>query len=132
MTGFKRHTGELITFMIMFFSPVKAAILSIILLALFDFITGVSASYKLGNKITSRRMYSSIVKVTMYSTLILASHLIEAHLMDYLPMVKLATSSVALVELKSLYENVSVVLGIDLWSALKAVMDRKIETHKDE
>lgn len=116
---------EVGAFLLMFFAPVKAAIITIIFLGVIDFITGISASYKQGVPITSRRMYSSIVKVTMYSLLIIASHMIEVHLIDYLPLVKMATSSIALVELKSLYENVSTVLGLDLWKALKTVIEKR-------
>lgn len=128
MDRFKNYAAELLTFIIIFFSPVKAAIFSVIVLALFDFVTGLAASRKKDQPWTSRRAYSSIVKVTMYSVLILASHLMETHLIDFLPLVKLATSSIAMVELKSLYENISITLGIDLWKALKNVMDRKLET----
>jgi hypothetical protein len=122
---FKETLCEIGMFIIMFFAPVKAAIITVIVLGLFDFITGVSASVKQDIPITSRKMYSSVVKVTMYSLLILASHMIEVHLIDYLPLVKMATSTIALVELKSLYENISIVLGLDLWNVVKEQMNKR-------
>jgi uncharacterized membrane protein HdeD (DUF308 family) len=125
MMQFKKHITELIIVIIMFFSPIHAAILSVFSLGVFDFITGVLASYKRGDKITSRRMFDSIVKITIYSILLCASHIIEVHLITYLPLVKLATSAIAFTELKSLYENIGSILQVDLYGYLKDFLDKR-------
>lgn len=129
----KKHFLELISFAVCFFYPIKPLIISVVVLGLFDFITGVTAAYKYGGwkSISSKKMYHSVVKVTLYSILIAVSFIIEKFMIDYLPLVKLATSCIALVELKSLYENTSSILGIDLWKYMKLAFEKKIDSdHK--
>ena len=124
---FKESCPEIVIFLIAFFSPIAAAIVTVILLGFFDFLTGITAAYKRGNPITSRKMYASIIKVTMYSILIISSHMIELYLLGYLPLVKMATSTIALVELKSLYENISIITGTDIWNKVKKQIDPREE-----
>lgn len=131
ITMLKSKIFNLIFFTACFFSPVKPLVITVVCLGLFDFITGISAAYKHNVPITSKKMYHSVVKVTLYTILILSSYMMEKYLIDYLPVVKLATSTIALVELKSLYENISSILGIDLWKYLKLVFEKKIDSeHK--
>lgn len=127
MIRFKSAIPEIIMFLVCFFSPIKAAIISVIFLGLFDFIAGITASYKGGKPITSRKMYASVVKVTMYSILIVTSHMISKYMFALLPLVQIATSVIALVELKSLYENISIILGVDLWNKVKTKIDPRTE-----
>ena len=121
----KHNLLDLVMLVLAFFSPVETAVLAVIVLCFFDTITGIIAAYKRGEKITSNKGFRTIIKIVVYSILILCSHLIEKTLLDYIPLVKIATSAVALIELKSLYENASSILGLDLWKFVKQMMDKK-------
>lgn len=131
MSKFKEIALELGAFILCFFAPLQAVLATVISLGIADFITGICAAYKRDIPITSKKMYHSVVKVTLYTILILVSFMCEKYMFQSLPWTKLATSSIALVELKSIYENVSATLGIDLWKYMKLVFEKKIDSaHK--
>lgn len=121
----KQHSLDILLLIITFFAPVQAALISIGVLCFFDAITGIFAAKKRGEIIRSNKAFRTIVKMLVYSILVLASHMIEETLLDVIPVTKIATSAVALIELKSLYENASDILGIDLWKFVKNIMDKK-------
>lgn len=125
MNTLKQNALDLITLIVIFFAPVHAALLTVIALGITDFITGILAARKRGEIITSNKMFRSIVKVSIYNILILISFMVEKFMIDYLPLTKIATSSIAVIEMKSLYENASDILGIDLWGRVKGFMDKK-------
>jgi phage-related holin len=128
---FKLICIEVLAFLFCFFAPIHSVLATVIALGAFDFMTGILASFKCDIPITSKKMYHSVVKVTLYTLLILVSFMCEKYMFKELPWTKLATSSIAMVELKSIYENISAVLGIDLWKYLKLVFEKKIDSaHK--
>lgn len=125
MNTLKQNLLDIVALIVVFFTPVHAALLTVVALGLVDFITGIWAAKKRQETITSNKMFRSIVKVTIYNLLILISYLVEKYMIDYLPLTKIATSCIAVIEMKSLYENSSDILGIDLWSRVKEFMDKK-------
>jgi phage-related holin len=128
---FKIICIEVLAFLFCFFAPIHSVLITVIALGAFDFISGILASIRCDIPITSKKMYHSVVKVTLYTMLILVSFMCEKYMFKELPWTKLATSSIAMVELKSIYENISAALGIDFWKYLKLVFEKKIDSaHK--
>lgn len=125
MNILKQHGLDLIMLIVMFFAPVQAALISVGVLCTFDAITGIMAAKKRGELITSNKGFRTIIKMIIYSILVICSHLIEVVMIDFIPVTKIATSAIALIELKSLYENASTILGIDMWKFIKQIMDKK-------
>jgi uncharacterized membrane protein HdeD (DUF308 family) len=124
MLVFKKHIVDFMALILIFFTPILPAVYSIIFLGGADFLTGILAAKKRGEEITSNKMFRSIIKVLLYNLLLITSFIVQEHLMTYIPWVKLATSAIATIEIKSLYENASTILGIDLWKYVKNIMDK--------
>jgi phage-related holin len=100
-------------------APIHAMIISIFVVVLVDFITGIMAAYKLGEKITSAGFRRTVSKLAIYQLALISGYLIEVHLMyDVFPIVKIIGGVVGLVELTSILENCNIVYGGNLFRAL--------------
>lgn len=80
---------------------------ALLLLIIFDFITGVYANKKRGKIISSRKIFRSALKTTIYFVLISAGHLTEKAMGEVLPLIDETTIGfLAVTELISIIENV--------------------------
>jgi hypothetical protein len=79
-----------------------------------DWITGITASHKRGEKITSRKLGRTVQKIIFYSLAIVLVLIVEKTYFktDYL--VYLVSAFISLVELKSNLENISSITGINI------------------
>ncbi len=101
------------------FAPIKAMILTMLVLVIADLITGVWAAYKTGQPITSAKMRTTVSKLLIYLVAICVGFLVEVYLIDaLLPVSKLIAGAIGMVELTSLLENANKILGTDLFKAL--------------
>lgn len=108
ITGFNYKIVVAIVFSVFsfFFDPTKTVALAALLaLIIFDTITGVSASYKLGIPIESRKMLRSAIKVCFYFLFVSAGHLCQYILGSILPIETTVIAFLALTELVSIIEN---------------------------
>jgi hypothetical protein len=87
-------------------------------LIMVDFLTGIWASYKRGEAITSHAMKQSVSKSVLYLGGILLLHIVERYMVPDVPMVKTLTALIALVEVKSFFENVHSITGVDYWTMI--------------
>lgn len=93
--------------LIAFFAPVINIVSAVMLLIVVDFITGVWASLKEKQRITSSAMSRSIAKTFVYNTTILITYIVHKYLLvgfDF-PIVSIVSGFVALTEMKSILEN---------------------------
>ena len=104
-------------------APIKAVLTAVGVLVLADLILGIWAAKKRGEVITSRKMYQSVVKCFIYQVTIITGFLVEKYLSgDLLPVTKITGSIIGIVELKSLGENSSVILGQPIMQAIYATL----------
>lgn len=85
-----------------------------------DTITGVWAALKRGEKVTSKGLGRTVTKILLYSLVIGLTFAFE-HFFTALKIVhmgQIASGYICLVELKSIYENVSSITGLDIWTQL--------------
>lgn len=88
------------------FDPTKTlALTSLLVLIIFDTITGVSASYKNDIPIQSSKMLRSALKVCFYFLFVSAGHLCVYILGDILPIETTVIAFLSLTELVSIAEN---------------------------
>lgn len=97
------------------FAPAKGMLIAAFCLILLDLITGVWAASKRKEPITSRGLRRTITKLFVYESAIMIAFLTETYLtLDIIPVAKIISSFVGVVELKSVLENINSIGGSDL------------------
>lgn len=100
-------------------APIHAVMLMVVFLPVADMVTGILASRKSGQKISSAGLRRTVAKITVYEiAILLAFGLQQTGLDGGLPLAKLCASMVALTELKSVFENIDVVVGKPVFGEL--------------
>lgn len=100
-------TIGLITYSFFFGDIEKAIIISVMVLTIFDMITGIMASVKTGHDIKSKRLLNTAIKLFIYMLLISAGHLTESAIGLEIKADEIITSVIALTEIISILENAS-------------------------
>jgi len=115
---------EIGAFLTLFFAELQSAMFAIGFLIMIDTFTGIWASWKKhGRKhITSRRAGRVITKLILYPTVIIVAKVAEVYLAPLVPMTEVAMGILASVEVKSILEKISSILGFDLWDRMKKVL----------
>jgi len=90
-----------------------------------DFITGVLAARKRGEALTSKAMSRTITKALVYQLAVISAFALEGLVPGGLPIAKLIAAAVALVEFRSLTENVKTLTGVDMTSILEKIQKKR-------
>lgn len=122
--NFTSATLEIMAFLAIFFAEIQAAIFAIGFLIVSDTFTGIWAAWKKDGRhaVTSRKMGRVITKIILYPLAIIVAKVAEEYLAPRVPWVEVTLGILAVVEVKSVFENISKVLGFDLWSRVKKVI----------
>ena len=98
--------------MVSVFAPIEGVLGTVLAMLFIDLITGVLAARKRGEKITSRGLRRSVSKFFIYEVAIAAAFLCETYLIGAsLPVLKMVSSLIGIVELKSVLENLDTIQG---------------------
>lgn len=101
------------------FAPAKGMVLTALVLVIMDMITGILASRKLKQPITSAGIGRSIVKTLVYEAAILLAFLTQQYLTGpEVPVSNIVAGLIGLTELKSVMENLNTVSGGSLLSSI--------------
>lgn len=68
--------------------------------------------------ITAKGLRGTADKIVLYPCGIIAAYFLETHWMPELPVMRISTAWFAITEVKSIFENVGNILGIDAWAAI--------------
>jgi|GEM_PF-6328445 len=117
----------LILAVLAYIAPVQSLMIATGVLVFVDFFAGVARARKLREPITSHKMKRTVVKGLVYQAAIMLGLMIETYFLSETPIVKLIAATIAMVELKSINENIKIAFDIDL---LKTVID-KLQTQKE-
>jgi hypothetical protein len=101
----------ILAFLILYFSPTFHILFGVGFLVMVDFITGIIASNKRGEKITSKKMRPTIMKGFGYMSAILIAFVIQKTFMQEMEVMKIVSGIIAMIELKSLDENLIDITG---------------------
>lgn len=110
----------LIGYLIAFFAPIVPVLVAVGVLISLDTVTGIAASRKRGEKISSKKLKAVVIKTLLYNIGIIAAFIIEKHITDFIPFQKVVLGAIATVEFLSLLENISDVTGKNI---VKIVME---------
>lgn len=124
-----KYISALILSLISILAPIQAALITVLALILVDLVTGVLAAYKRNEPITSSGLRRTLTKLFVYEIALVFSYIAQHYLIgDSIPVMKLISSMVGLVELKSVLENLNSISGTDL---LKAVIEKLGSDNKE-
>lgn len=105
------------------FAPIKGIIIVTALTIIVDFITGIMAAKKRGEKITSAKMSTTISKLFIAETAILMGFLIQTYLLgDSFPLCNVVAGIYGIKEGKSLFENLNTISGSNLFQSILSLL----------
>ena len=97
------------------FMPIKATLITVMVLTVVDLISGIMASRKRGKKITSSGLKRKIIKTAVYELVVMLGFLTEQFMTgDSVPIVRVLAGFIGLTELKSVMENIERISGMPL------------------
>lgn len=103
-------------------APIKPMLLACGALIVADMVTGMFAAAKRKEAIRSAEMRRSLTKMVVYQTAIISAFVLEKYMLDGLvPVSKVVSGVIGMVEFKSILENASTIAGKDI---LQLVMDK--------
>jgi phage-related holin len=99
----------IILLLLTFFAPISKVVFATLFLIFVDLITGLIASYKEKQPITSSGLSRSIAKVFIYTLTIILAFIINTYLLvDFgFPIETIVSGFIALTEMKSILENLN-------------------------
>jgi len=109
LTNFAAAIKSWLIIAVSLLAPIKSAIFAVYFLIFVDLITGVWASLKEKQTITSSKMSRSISKILIYSITIIVSFIVHKYLLtDFdLPIEAIVSGFIAITETKSILENLN-------------------------
>lgn len=115
------YIGHLAAVIISFMLPIASTLMLISLFLIADLITGIWKARKKGEIITSKRMSDTIAKIALFSLSVVCLHGLETQFsaLGFIHITQIGSAYIAIVELKSILENVSEITGLDIWTHLK-------------
>lgn len=107
--------------MAVFFADIQSAMWSIGFLIIIDTFLALwaVARHKGTKEITSRKMGRIITKIILYPLAIIVAKVAQEYLAPTIPWIDVTAGIVATVEVKSIFEKISLLLGFDLWARVK-------------
>ena len=125
----KNYLQNLLIVSLLVFLPIKATLITVMVLVLVDLMTGILAARKRGEKITSSGLKRTVIKFFVYEIVIMLGFLTEQYLTgEIVPVVKVLGGLVGLTELKSVLENAEELTGIPL---LQVLIDKLSQQEKE-
>lgn len=112
------------------FAPIQSLLITTAAMIVIDLVTGILAARKRGEKITSAGLRRTVSKIFVYELAIMVAYLGEHYMSDVVPFVKLASGMIAMVEIKSIYENLSAIGGDQ--ASIKSLVDQLGSANQDK
>lgn len=101
------------------FAPIKATLITVLMLVTMDLITGVLAAIKRKEPITSANLRRSVSKLFIYEVAIAMTFLAQQYLLgEEIPALKIVSAMLGMVELKSVVENLDTLGGNGVFKSI--------------
>lgn len=108
------------------FAPIVPMLITVFALIIFDLISGILASLKRGESFKSSALRRTVTKFFVYDMAIIAGFITEKYLLnDSLPLVKIVAGIISVTELSSLYENLNIIYGSNIFNKILAIFGSK-------
>ena len=140
LSSIQKYIIQLSAVVSAFFLPISGILFLIGFAIAVDTITGIWKAKKLKIKITSRGLSAVVSKLFLYEVAVILTYLIDYYILNDIilqffsvPLMLTKILSLVLVSIEaiSISENYKAVKGIDIWSALKNLLQRSKEIKKD-
>ena len=140
ISSIQKYIIQLLAVVSAFFLPISGILFLIGFAILVDTLTGIWKAKKLGIPITSRGLSAIVSKLFLYEVAVILTYLIDKFILNDIilqffsvPLMLTKVLSLVLVSIEaiSISENYKAVKGIDIWSALKNLLQRSKEIKKD-
>jgi len=140
LSSIQKYIIQLFAVVGSFFLPISGILFLIGFAIAVDTITGIWKAKKLKIKITSRGLSAIVSKLFLYEVAVILTYLIDYYILNDIilqffsvPLMLTKILSLVLVSIEaiSISENYKAVKGIDIWSALKNLLQRSKEIKKD-
>ena len=140
ISSIQKYIIQLFAVVSAFFLPISGILFLIGFAIAVDTITGIWKAKKLKIKITSRGLSAIVSKLFLYEVAVILTYLIDYYILNDIilqffsvPLMLTKILSLVLVSIEaiSISENYKAVKGIDIWSALKNLLQRSKEIKKD-
>lgn len=115
-----------------FFMPTSIWMFCVGIFVFADFVTGAAAANKEGIPFSSQRAKDSVIKFAVYGVAVLAAQAISLHFFPEFPSLKIISSLIAYVELKSMDENIKRLTGKSIFGEIINLFKRKDEGNGKE
>ena len=119
-----KYISFIVLGLISFFSPITPALIFVGMLVMADWITGIIKAHKT-NTVKSRLMIRKFYSGSAYLCVLLVVRMAEIYFENEVPMVKPVVCIIALSELQSLRENVTIITGSDPLKYLFNFLEKK-------
>ena len=109
------------------FMPIKAMIITVVVLTLMDLFFGIWAALRQKLPITSSELKRTPIKLMIYLTSLMSGYAVQTYLIgDIIPISNIISTLVGITEMKSLLESMDLIYGEPMFAALiKKLMDTK-------
>lgn len=122
---------QYLTLLGVFMAPLKTTAFAIGFLVLVDLATGIWASVKRGEPITSDRMVVTVRKSFLYLLALIVAHVAETYVFSGVPLLKVIAGMIGATELLSFSENFEAITGVPLRKRLGALLGREQKDKSD-
>lgn len=120
-----------VAYLLTYIIPTQAIISGLFLFIVLDLATGSIVAIRHGNKFEWDKAIKTVFKFILYPLAVIIAHVYETDFATVIPMTSLVAGVIGLFELKSIYTNMSVLLGYDLvgliWEKVKTYADEKLK-----
>jgi hypothetical protein len=113
-----KYSHQIAAWFLWMLSPISLILLNIGILVIVDLVTGLMCAFKNREKLISSKMRRTFSKMLSYGIGIWVVNQIENQLAPGLGIVKITSAYIGLTEVKSIFENLHILTGADVWSAL--------------
>jgi hypothetical protein len=101
------------------FAPIKMVFLVTGILIFADLLLGIIAAKKRGERITSAGLCRTVTKIFVYNSAVALGFLVEKFMLDgFLPVSKIASGLISVVELTSILESLNFINGSPVFAKL--------------
>jgi phage-related holin len=117
--------GKLLMMVFTILTPIYPVMITILILIIIDFISGVYAALRKHERISSKKIGNTVAKIILLNLGVLSSYLVETYIVPEIPFVKVTAGFVALIELTSILENINKATGVNIITAFKRWLSRQ-------
>lgn len=113
-------------FLVALLTPLLPAVFTTGILITVDFVTGIWASKRKNDPITSARLRDTVDKILIYNMTILLSFLVEKYMIsEAIPLLRVALGFIAISEFKSISENIERISGVNPYTKIIKYLKKK-------